>query len=341
MKKRGEITTSEIGKAILSLVILAFFIAIMFPALKLLFEDTAGAGACKWELFLTTFSRITGERSIPQSCRMQIHTITKENLTRRRADKLYTPVQEAERGMKLWWDDNRFGESAPYFRGSYKDTYLPDEPILYEWAADKIVAERMRYCWDKVDQGNVQLFDNWYDVIDWHIFGYGEDAKPKPVWGNEQEAWETWFMNIKKPPVLCIICDQIKFDNDLQQMFGSRDIISLDEWMRNSPLPEDVLAGSNRIASYYEYVTPQLGFFEPKYSYQMSEPQAVIYTRIPLWDVNVFNIIEQPTEIIDDFVVWSGIQIYSLARDGLPKKVDRIHVIPYREVSARCNFVIS
>jgi len=352
MKKRGEgvLTPHLLG---LILLVLALFLLLMvvakFTGVLELFADKS---QCQWSFFLSSQTKFFGKQTVPPECRMTPITVTKEMLDENlwNINRRFDEITDPELGDK-------YEESAPNIRqmgkpDGKKRSLTPKEK--YELALYDIVAREMKVCWEKVLHGKFPLFDKWHNLIDFTLFGFlrteaeanphvleGDQFKPKSAFAKGVST----FVKAYGPPTCCVICSRIKFDKDVLEIFGldkeededkkepakpgeiatlaDPEMKLLTDWLKSNPVPADV-----KKRSYYEYTLGDnpTGLFEPKYTFKIDEPVAIVYTRIN---------IHKGWEWTQNIVSWAGIW------GGKPDKdINTLVVLPYREVGERCHYAV-
>lgn len=286
-------------------------------------------GECQWSVLVSALTRTPGLslENIPISCKANYMNMTLEDVQAN-----YKTAVKAIKGYK---------DKGPEYNDIYKIfNTLNSENQLAEWSTNKIIADEMVSCWDKVWKGQMPMFDEW-----WKIIGYSKSSadaetlsKAQGLPGKEEEMrWYhyayLWNLQWKSPPTFCIICARIKFGKDLPWALGKNDVDSLATWMMFNQVPR-----TN--ANYFEYLlsedmkkTPAL-FRSHAIKYDVLKPYAVIYQRI-----NIHKVDEVSQGILDTI---------GLTRtEETDKKVDRVLLIPYDSVllpydqgGANCNYVI-
>lgn len=237
-------------------------LAIVFPSVRDVLEPEGEKAACEWSLVMHSIAKLGDWSLIPPECRANRIEITMKDLRKY--------GREASKRIEV------YKENPTKYEKMLKTFDDPTDPnIVDEWALNKIVAEEMKDCWEKVFKGRLPLFEKWWRLYSWD-----------PVTGvpeNQETAFELWLpligtQRFHGPPTNCVICSRIKFSDKVKKEFGSRiNINSLDLWLKyNYPK-----TGGK---SYYDGLTEGQselkGLFTSQYYYSIDEPLAVVYEKI-------------------------------------------------------------
>ncbi len=270
--KRG-LETETLTLLIIFVIFATALLVLWFPKFYTLFEKSATKSKCELSIGISSLTRSValGKETIEINCPANRITINKTTL-----DKNYAKSKEA---IQAWAKFDKYANTAPYFR---KQGAQPQKELIYEHALDQAIAQEMKDCWEKVFRGKLPVFDQW-----WKIFGYEDESK----------FWQVWNIEKKGPPVFCIVCSRIKFNQqDMQEINLTKEITSLNEWMYNTP------ADMKTLTPYYDYIiegqTPS-DLLTPEYIYNTNEPHAVIYKRVNIHKLG---------EIIQGVASWLGYQ---------------------------------
>ncbi len=264
MRKSQIGVDTFIALVILVLGILVLFL-VVYPDVKELLVGEGEKGACEWSLVMHSITKIADWSAIPAECRahrfevdlkylQRYHTEAKKRIDvyEADADKYQLMLEELEKSKQKIGND-------------------PDPNyLLNEWALNKIVAEEMKDCWQKVFMGELPLFDQWWDFYSWE--------KEMPT--RTKDRFSSFIGNFEGPPTNCIICSRIKFSPDLVNYFKRHNkvnIDSIDTWLKNNHPAWEA-------ASYYKFLiqgqSELKSFFTPDYSYSIDKPLAVLYEKI-------------------------------------------------------------
>lgn len=290
-KGQGLLSSRTVGiiAAVVALVALLYVVG----AFKFAIELFAGKATC------AVYAAVGGSGE----CVHRV-TLSKENLTLKR--------NFAIRGINKWQKDEKYANTATYFIRNWNPSYSEDDAIPYEYLMDEVFASELKYC---KDIAKLYEFKDW-----WKGHDKTKDAD------NEEDALGLWEkLGLGRPPILCLLCSRIKFDEELQRMFDGMEIKSLTEWMANTPvLPRK---------SYYEYMlfegADELAMIH--YTYSTSEPYAIVYSRIDKvgirWAygkaISFFN--------------WFGANI-ATDKDA---DIKGVIIVPYAEFSRQCDYPFS
>jgi len=271
MNKKGAIGVTQLVKILAVVIVLVVFI-LLIPSFRQVLEGAVQTGECQWDmLFSALMQKGTlglGGSSQFKSCRAVNVNITMESL--------YEHQLEAAQRMKVYRDNPE--KYRPIIAEGFG--VLEDDPAFYdkqlEWAMNKFIADNMLKCWSKVWKGNLPIFDQWWNLVDFTFFGALKEGYTKEQLKNVKE-WDAGIFKAYGPPTFCIICARIKFDRDVRLKFGNKPITSLKTWMAFNPAP-----GSKKpyLEEFLEGQTIASPMLIPQYSYTVNEPYAIIYKRI-------------------------------------------------------------
>jgi len=232
---------------------------------------------------------------LPPHCRAKYTTLTIGNLSKR-------TKYAKNRIIDFEADSGKYSEALNKF--PHKDSYNSDnDAILYEFAMDEYIAKSLKSCWAKIPR-NAPIFSEW----DEHLI---------------------------KRPVNCILCERIKFGNDVKEKFSHKhEIDSLDVWMDYNPIfsikdaPGKVEYEDPR--SYSQYLEDEVsgGYFSHNFVYSVDEPIAVLYAR-----VNPFK-----------GFTWAQRGLSRIGwypKEEVSEPVNLITIVPYKEVGERCDYLVS
>jgi hypothetical protein len=232
MRKQGAIDIS-IG-TLLSLAVVGIVIIVMFAGVFPVFEKKAEAsiekGKCEITVLLSAVALkgSIGLVEVPPACKMRRIDVT--------MDMVNSLSEFSAKRISVF-------QQLP---AKYKDalSYFPDQSpnTLNEFAIDKIFADELDNCWDKVLQGKLTIFGD------------------KAFRGH---------MN-------CIICSKIKFDNTVLNVYKGKKVNSLTTWLQYNPIPSTNVAYWEYLSEGQTGVT---GLMHPDYFFEISDtPYAVVYT---------------------------------------------------------------
>jgi hypothetical protein len=279
MKKRGVATETLVGVAAIAIVLIIFLLII--PNFQTLFAGIAQKGGCQWSLLAHSLTKTPGLGfvTIPAECKAKQLDIT--------LDLLAKEFPAARKRIATYYDMTGTMYTYPKYE-EIRKAFLnprPTEDQLYEWALDKVVADEMKSCWDKVWKGQLALFDEWWNLYDITLFGlnsgdYATDEKrAEAVMGKWSDPTGVLFQ-VWGPPTNCVVCTRIKFADDVKTKFANKEITSLRAWMDSNPVPYDS-AGR----SYFAYITEgqtasPLFLLKAQYPVDTSKAYAVLFKRI-------------------------------------------------------------
>ncbi|MBI4919416.1 hypothetical protein HY837_05765 [archaeon] len=186
-------------------------------------------------------------------------------------------------------------------------------------------------CWNKVIRGKLPMFDKWYNKIDF----FGSDY---PKYAGEYIDQVNAFITIWGAPTFCIVCSNIKFNEDLKNLSLPANI-DLTKWLQHTPHPDHP---SKSIYEYlYEGQTVPSKLIEPEYNYDLDPPNrySVIYKRIN-------------PHFFDDVVenIWGFVDYLNPFVDednNVPTVINQLKLVPhdlvakpYKEGGESCFYVI-
>jgi hypothetical protein len=258
--KRAQISIDTFILLAVLLVMAIAILLIVFPAVKYKILEQSEAGLCEWSLVMHSISKLGDWSLIPPECRAHRIEITMGHLELHKT--------EAKERIKTYHNPKTRAKYTDDIRAAYPN---PDKDIYWqEWALNKMIAEEMKNCWQKVFKGRLPLFNQW-----WKLYSFPWEEKKIT---DGPAAFKFFAGEVLQAPVNCIVCSRIKFGDNVKRKFGaSTTIDSLDVWLKNN-YPR--FGGE----SYYEILTEGQselkGLFVPKYEFSMDEPLAVLYEKI-------------------------------------------------------------
>ncbi len=288
-QRKGALTMIEVIVLLLILLIFALvFMAAVLPKI----QSALGSETikCDWSLFLHAFSKVGGVAAIPPECKAHRFTITKNDLERL--------VPDARKAINMYHEQpEKYAVSGVGV--DVLQTFKPDGGE-WEWALDKLVADELKSCSDKVIKGKLPLFSEWWSLL---------DCKDEKAAGGYRKCTpDDWSaastitaivlpgigimgligemagdtVRFAKAPTFCVLCSRIVIDPEVPPLIGKNTVTSLRAWMAINPV-----RSTNE--PYYKYVdewqTPtDSALFKPKYTFDLDTPLAVMYER-----VNVFK----------------------------------------------------
>src|SRR3989344_601510 len=214
---------------------------------------------------------------------------------------------------------------------------------IEQFRLNEVMGKELKDCWEKTGRGRLDLFSDW-----WVPLKLGEEGSPEP----DQSAWEGWLATArsvihgyKGPPVNCIICSRIKFDEDFSVDSSSdpqgNDPFTLDTYLKNTPHPNPQVLSevSGERMSLYEFlfdndVNPELYTPSWKYDAKKDRPYAVVFARINV--LKTTSAAQNAVIYSQDLAELFGINFEIMGKEGKSKPVDRVLLIPYDEVVKTC-----
>ncbi len=296
MNRKGALIAVDtlIRLAIMLVVFIVVFVGI-YPTISQKLYAAESESKCSWSILLASVQKLGSAgiaEGIPEGCKAKTLTVS---------------MKELEKGQKLAKNKiQEYIDKKDVYNAQFFTSTSPN--MLNEFALDKIIADELVSCWEKVFKGNMPLFDQW-----WRFY--------KPFWGKDQpgsgpEALDLWLLGeIKRAPVNCVICSRITFSDDVITNFGNREVDSLMEFMSLNPVPKTK-------TPYLQYVyegQPGSDLLKPYYKFSVTnEGLAIIYERVNVQSAK--SILETP-------VKWIGL-ISEKSQD-----LNYLKLVPYSQES--------
>jgi hypothetical protein len=255
--RRGAIGVNTLV-SLAVLLIVVFVMLGLIPGFTQKLQAAESASTCSWSILLASVQKLGSAgiaQGIPEGCKAIMVNVSMKDL---------------EKNQRL--ASNRISEfmnkpdiyKSQYFTNTNKET-------LNEFALDKILADELVDCWEKVFKGKMPLFDEWWRLYSW------KEGNP----GSGPVALQVWNVQVHGPPVNCVICSRITFSDEVISQFKQKQIISLEEWMSLNPVPR---TNTPYLQYIYEGQTGTDLFkpkYRPKYSFVADERGlAVLYQRV-------------------------------------------------------------
>ena len=208
------------------------------------------------------------------------------------------------------------GENAPDFKDLERSASF-SVPIQREFALHSLVGNELRKCWQKIGEGQLDLFSNWYN----------------------QEGYYKSIMiqaNLENMPATCIICSRIKFDQELKEEFKDR-YLSLEFWAK-------MTKPKTKLKTHAEYLmddSHNKELFSPTWYYSVDEPLVAMYAKIPAaqvskWITDVGRASARATNFITNLAGgWDKFRLEPKEDPG----VDLLYLIPLSEVKNTCGYI--
>jgi hypothetical protein len=282
---------------------------------------------CEWSVLVVAISKFgtAGLLDLPPECKTNYHTVTLEEVQA----KLPEAQLEISKIQKAVAIDSAQGKAYSEIAGIFRSG---SEPLEYEWALNSIMAAHLKSCWRKTFEGKTPIFDSWYNVVDWELFGLNADEEPK----DNKQALELYrsdilsYFGVKSslfktygPPTFCIYCSRLKFDERIEGKLGKKQVDSLAVWMRAQP------AFPGQKMSTFEYLLPEdqrgLSEFGIQYPYRIDESQAVEFVRVNSLGADVTGIL---SGTIDGIKSTFGLD----QNDDAPSRTSRLFILNSKDV---------
>jgi len=343
--KRGQVGVPTFVYAIGILIVLVAFL-FMVPSFKELLFEAGEKGECQWSVLVSALTRTPGLgfENIPVECKAKYIDVSLEDL-----QDNYAAASQAIMKYKAETTDNNHAYDEIYKKFNNPNS----EAQLAEWSANKIVADQMVDCWDKVWKGELPLFDVWHKLIAYENvvskkelgdIKSGADAIKQGVgtvspmlsnilnflpvntvvdWtdkllNSDQKDWSEIdylkFWNLKyQRPP--VFCVVCSRINFKKDTESALTNLQIDltEWLKINQVPMTK-------ESYTEYIiSDELKGYNHYYKYDTTKPVAIVYTRVNTHQMAAV------TEDVADFLGMNP-------NDPAPNKANKLAVVPYDKV---------
>ncbi len=133
------------------------------------FKTITGKSDCQMQFLISSFTKTGGAQTIEPECEPHLITVTQDTLDKgaSNAKKVLTEYQKNFDSGKYKGIDS----AQQYWNGNFQGYSDPNTKKLNEWVMDKTVADEMKYCWDVTGRGNLDLFNDWWTLLDCRIDG--------------------------------------------------------------------------------------------------------------------------------------------------------------------------
>jgi hypothetical protein len=270
------------------LVLAAFFILYGLTGTIIgVIKQSGSEAKCTASAQLSSKTMVAGVETVSLDCPMKLAEIKMDDL-RAEAKNAKSEIE------KIQSSEKKIGIS--YFAN-------PDATKINEFALDKKVAEEMEMCWQKLGEGQLELFNAWYN----------------PVTTGEI-SWAKWMPTLKTPPITCVICARIKFDSEIQEKYP--DVQSLNEWLKINTVPRKDI-------TYYDFLIDEVHdqyLFTPSWDFKTNEPIAVVFARMN-YDKSKGIL----RNVLDNF----GVTDIGKAQKG----IDVLYLIEYSKTGEYCDYL--
>jgi hypothetical protein len=270
------------------LILAAFFIILGLTGKIIGIMTQSGSEAkCTASAQLSSQTKVAGVETVSLDCPMKLVEIKMDDLRAEttKAKKEIERIQSSEKKTGI-----------SYFAN-------PDATKINEFALDKKVAEEMETCWQKLGEGQLELFNAWYNPIT-----------------TGEISWAKWLPTLKTPPITCVICARIKFDSEIQEKYPN--VQSFDEWLKINTVPKKDI-------TYYDFLIDEVHdqfLFTPSWSFQTKEPIAVVFARM-----NYDKSKGVLRNVLDNF----GVSDLGKAQKG----IDALYLIEYSKAGEYCDYL--
>lgn len=277
---------------------------------------------CAFSSIVAASTKVQGVELTKIDCPIQLKTITETDI-RREVPKVIGEIKEFNAK-----DTERWDKLKDDYRSSFTqtDSVIPNlddllkapynSPIHKEFALHSLVGNELRKCWQKMGEGQLDLFSNWgsQNGVDAALIQTG----------------------LKDMPSICVVCTRIKFDQEIKKEFGNREL-SLKFWSQ-------MTKPKNKQITYAEYLlddSHDKDLFKPKWKYTVTEPIAAVYAKIPaaqldIWIGKVGRATTKTANIITNFIGDFDLTKLKPEKD---KGVDLLYLAPLNEIKNICGYI--
>lgn len=192
--KQKKALEMDLARIIAITVGLLVFIVILWQPIQNMTKRVGSQGECNWNLFISAAVRggSLGFAELEPGCRAEYLTVDRQTLD--------PGTKSANKRIKKYHQNyESYGNAARTF--SVSEGGQPTYDAKYEWSLDKLIAQKMTQCWDKVWHGKLDFFE------------------------------ENWVGQ----KIVCVTCSVMNFAGDLPGTLKDKPIISLYDWMQAEP----------------------------------------------------------------------------------------------------------
>lgn len=245
----------HLRELILAVVVILVLLVITYQGIMIM-GSPATAGACKIQTLAHSVVRVGGFAYIDWDCPIKGPIrITADDLNR----------------VPNW---NMIPESTIHSYGG-RDKILEILPI---YNTQQIIADELAECWDKIGQGNAELFDR-----HWRLRGVDLENLTQRTKNGQQYV---------DPIVGCGLCSVLYFDDAaLSLLPDPSGYIRMNDFLKYHPV------NLRSLESYYEFIDPPhfqdtTALIEPVIAFtpqSMSDPLVVLFVRVPKGHVEALS----------------------------------------------------
>jgi len=358
--KRGQVGVPTFVYVIGILIVLVAFL-FMVPSFRDLLFEAGEKGECQWNILISALTRTPGLgfENIPVECRakymnvsladvQEYYPLASKEIMRYNAEVLKNP--DYQKINKVFSDPTKTSQLAQWsvnkivadeMVNCWEKTWKGELPLFDVWYRlvdyENIVTKqdisnlKQDATTFKAGVGSaspalntllsILPIDSVIDLADKFLTSNKKD------WSS-LDYLKFWNLRFQRPPVFCIVCTRIKFNQDVRNALPSLKGRAFTEWLKVNKVPMTK-------ESYMSYILPNnLKGYKHEYSYDTTKPVAILYSRI-----NIHKTATVPT----DFMTFIGMN----PTDPEPDKSDKIAVVPYDKVilpfsksGANCDYVL-
>ncbi len=277
---------------------------------------------CAFSSIVAASTKVQGAELTKIDCPIQLKTITLTDV-RREVPKVIGEIKEFKDKDDVRWDKLKDDYKKSFTQTDGVSTDLDvllkapyNSPIHKEFALHSLVGNELRKCWQKMGEGQLDLFSNWGSQN-------GVDAALTQT-------------GLKDMPSICVVCTRIKFDQEIKKEYADREL-SLEFWSQ-------MTKPKNKQITYAEYLlddSHDKDLFKPKWEYAVTEPIAAVYAKIPatqlsIWINKVGRATTNAANIITNFI---GDFDTTKLKPKEDKGVDLLYLVPLNEIKHICGYI--
>lgn len=297
--KKGAISIDVTIELVALVISFGLLIAILVPQITKWVYEESETSLCEWSIVVGAIARPLGKEVISPECKARKINISTTDLQ--------PYLSEAEQTINKWKSDERYSRMLEEF----PEATIKNE---YKYALNKLVANELSNCWNKVLRGRLAMFDKWYNKIDFIKGDYPEYAE------DYVSKTNLLLIDVWGAPKFCIICSNIKFNEDLKDL-GLPANIDLTKWLQHTTYEKDK---KKTIYGYlYDGQTVPSNLVEPEYTYEINPPNrySIVYERINPHAID--DVIESSWDTINYLIPFID------ENDDVPEVIHQLRLVPH------------
>jgi hypothetical protein len=275
LKKGIAMVTFLVVLAMISITVVALSYAV-FKILVIL-GVIAPKAVCEWSVVLIGLGKLGtgGVLDIPPECKTEFVEIKLADLE----------ALESEAAQQIRFYGQQYQKEPRAWEEIFRVFNNPDsEQQRLEWALNQKMATELTKCWSKVWKGELPLFDEWWNLVDWNLYGFADKPKDSSdalryLGEDVADFGGDSLLTVYGPPTFCIYCSRVVIDPQIKTKLGKNRVTSLTTWLKAKP----VRPGSSE--SLFQFLLNENQRKFPiaqegiDYGYNMDKPQAVEFLR--------------------------------------------------------------